>query len=111
MSFGQRVSRFQILFLMEMTMTLSERLSEYIAACFTGLWIESHEHVDALAEIAGLCRHEDWQLATWDVDAGLNLPGQSADADSTAGNDPLAAIRSLNALATTDSSALLVLPN
>ena len=66
---------------------LSETLREYIAACFTGLWVQSHEHADALAEIAQLCHAENWQLATWDVDAGLNLSGQSADADSAGGND------------------------
>ncbi len=54
-------------------MNLAERLREYIQACFTGLWIESHEHEDALAEIAQLCRDEDWQLATWDIDAGLGV--------------------------------------
>ena len=53
-------------------MNLAERLREYIQACFTGLWIESHEHEDALAEIAQLCRDEDWRLATWDIDAGLS---------------------------------------
>ena len=36
-------------------MPLSEQLTEYIAACFTGIWIESHEHEDALAEIGRLC--------------------------------------------------------
>ena len=40
-------------------MQLTQRLSEYVRACFTGIWIESHEHPDALAEIAGLCRQED----------------------------------------------------
>ena len=43
-------------------MTLSERVSEYVHACFTGLWIESHEHEDALVEIAKLCRKQKWQL-------------------------------------------------
>jgi len=37
-------------------MTLSQRLLEYVSACFTGLWIESHEHEDALREIAQMCR-------------------------------------------------------
>jgi hypothetical protein len=31
-------------------MTLAERLSEYVRACFTGLWVQSHEHDDAIAE-------------------------------------------------------------
>jgi len=33
-------------------MSLTERLTELVSACFTGLWIERHEHDDALAEIA-----------------------------------------------------------
>ena len=33
-------------------MTLKDRLAEYVRACFTGLWIESHEHEDALREMA-----------------------------------------------------------
>ena len=63
-------------------MTLSERLSEYVRACFTGLWIESHEHEDALAEIAGLCRQESWRLAAWDIKQGLKLFGQDASGRS-----------------------------
>ncbi len=47
---------------------LSDSLREYIAACFTGLWVQSHEHDDALLVIAELCRQENWKLATWDVD-------------------------------------------
>jgi len=93
-------------------MLLSQQLSEYIAACFTGLWIQSHEHEDALAEIAALCRDENWRMAVWDVDAGLRLPGGSNGDDTGAGaSDPLAAIRSINALAGDDSSAILVLVN
>ena len=80
-------------------MTLSERLSEYVRACFTGLWIQSFEHEDALAEIAQLCRQEDWRIATWDVDRGLQFPGQTGQSADAGGSDPLAAIRSINALA------------
>jgi hypothetical protein len=58
-------------------MTLVERLSEYVHACFTGLWVQSHEHDDATAEIARLCRDHGWVLATWDVDRGLALAGQA----------------------------------
>jgi len=93
-------------------MSLKQRLAEYISACFTGLWVQSHEHDDALAEIAQMCRDNEWRLAVWDVERGLHLPGQpSGQAGDGGGNDPLAAIRSLNALATPDSSAILVLVN
>ena len=38
-------------------MTLAERLSEYVRACFTGIWVQSFEHDDAIVDIARLCRH------------------------------------------------------
>jgi len=90
-------------------LNLRNRLTEYVRACFTGIWIESHEHQDALTEIAQLCRDEQWQIATWDIESGLNIPGQ-AEADAT-NNDPLAAIRSAGALATPNGTAILVLQN
>ncbi|MBN2579387.1 MAG: AAA family ATPase [Pirellulales bacterium] len=93
-------------------MSLAQQLSEYIAACFTGLWIQSFEHEDALREIAQLCHRVDWRLAVWDIHAGLQFPGQdNGQAAEVSGADPLAAIRSLNALAAPGSSALLVLVN
>jgi len=93
-------------------MQLAQRLQEYISACFTGLWIESHEHDDALREIAQLCREQNWRLATWDIEQGLRIPGQNNGQSADAGgSDPLAAIRSINALASADSSAVLVLTN
>jgi hypothetical protein len=93
-------------------MTLALQLREYIQACFTAIWIESHEHADALAEIAQLCREQDppWRLATWNIETGLEIAGQQAR-DDGAGLDPLAAIRSLGALASEDGTAILVLQN
>jgi hypothetical protein len=88
-------------------MSLSQRLREYIAAAFTGLYVLSHEHPDALREIAELCRDQKWALATWDVDRGMTTSGQAA-ANAT---DPVAAIKAVNALATPKGSALLVLSN
>jgi hypothetical protein len=90
-------------------MTLCVRLAEYVRACFTGIWIESHEHQDALVEIAQLCRDEQWQLATWDINTGMTVPGQSNEDSS--GSDPLAVIRAIHALATPDGTTLLVLQN
>jgi hypothetical protein len=90
-------------------MSLAERLSEYVRACFTGIWIDSYEHEDGLSEMAALCRQETWRPAVWDIDRGLQVAGQQgADA---AGSDPLAAVRSLGTLAAPDSAALLVLVN
>ena len=89
-------------------MTLKERLTEYVRACFTGLWIESHEHEDALRDMAQLCAEQNWQLATWNIDTGLAI-GQSGDNEQTP-TDPLAAIRMLRS-ATGDTATLLVLSN
>jgi hypothetical protein len=89
-------------------MDLRTALHEYVEACFTAVWIESFEHEDALLEIAGLCRDEEWRLATWDIDQGLQSSGDELDANAS---DPLAAIRAVNALATPDGTTLLVLRN
>src|SRR5207302_232683 len=54
---------------------------------------------------------------TWDVDRGLSVDGQQAGgaaaaaAAAAAATDPIAAVRAINALATPDGSALLVLAN
>src|SRR4051794_5889277 len=92
-------------------MTLSERLSEYVRACFTGIWIRTFEPDDALTEIARLCRQSRWNLASWDIDRGLVLAGQAAGSAAAGAADPLAALRALNALASPDGTALLVLRN
>jgi hypothetical protein len=89
-------------------MTFAERVGEYVAACSTGIWIESHEHTDAITEIAGLCLAESWQLAVWDIAGGLSVAGTKID---EGGGDPLSAIKSVNSLATPDGTAVLVLQN
>ena len=93
-------------------MELTSSLYEHIAAAFTGLWVQSCEHEDALAEIAALCKDHKWSLAVWDVDRGLQVGGKAAEA----AGDPVAAIKSVNALAPeggegAEGAALLVLPN
>ena len=89
-------------------MALNAQLSEYIRACFTGIWIESHEQQDALTEIAQLCQQEGWQLATWNIEQGLRVSGAAAD---NSGGDPLAAIRAVSSLATPEGTAVMVLQN
>ena len=93
-------------------MTLAERLAEFVRAAFTGLWIQSFEHDDAIAEIARLCRQQRWTLATWDIDRGLSIAGRAEDSGSVVNaTDPLAAIRSLGAMANPEGTSLLVLRN
>jgi hypothetical protein len=90
-------------------MSLSERLTEYISACFTGLWVQSHEHEDALTELAQLCSVEKWRLVVWDIHRGLASARQNDGSSIETGtDDPLAAIRSLDALGSAETSSLLV---
>ena len=53
-------------------MFLRNRVRELVDACFSGIWIESHEHHDAIAELMPLCSEESWQLILWDIDQGLH---------------------------------------
>jgi hypothetical protein len=83
-----------------------------VRACFTGIWVQSFEHDDAIVEIARLSRQQRWSLATWDIDRGLVIAGQNDDSSTAvSAPDPLAAIKALAALATQDGTALLVLRN
>ena len=91
-------------------MKLSERLDELVRACFTGIWIESHEHDDALAEIKQLCSDNEWRFASWDIDRGLKLPGNVCP-DEAGGADPLAAIRSMTAFGNDETASIVVLTN
>jgi hypothetical protein len=96
-------------------MTLAERLSEHVRACFTGIWVRSFEHDDAQAEIARLCHQQKWALATWDVDRGLNVLGRKDETTTVISTtDPLAAVKALAALAPgddDDGTAVLVMRN
>ena len=88
--------------------SLNHQLSEYIRACFTGIWITSHEQHEAIHEIAELCRDEQWQLASWNIETGLSIGGESTN---ESGADPLAAIRSLKSLSAPEETTVLVLQN
>tara|TARA_R110002049_G_scaffold4601_5_gene32449 strand:+ start:636918 stop:638417 length:1500 start_codon:yes stop_codon:yes gene_type:complete len=91
-------------------MKLSDRLIELVKACFTGVWIESDEHEDAIQEISQMCRENRWRLASWDIDAGLRVPGdENLEVDH--GADPLSAIRATRSFASDDTASIVVLRN
>ncbi len=90
-------------------MQLADSLSDLIRASFSAIWIVSHEHDDALAEIGQLCHREGWRLAMWDLERGLCVPGQPSSTEGS--SDSLAAIRSLAALASENGTAVLALLN
>jgi hypothetical protein len=83
-------------------------MRELVQACFSGIWIESHEHGDAIAELSTLCHGQQWQLVVWNIEQGLRGAGVPAETDAA---DPLAAVRSLGSMGGTDSATLLVLEN
>ena len=85
--------------------TLKQRLHEYVSGCFTGIWIESQEPHDAVADIQSLCQDQAWQFARWDIDQGLRVSGQTIDD----GQDPLSAVKSAGAMG--DDTSILVLEN
>ena len=87
---------------------LKEKLNELIAACFSGIFVETHESHEALTEIRQLCSENNWKLATWDVDRGLIVGSGDNLLEAT---DPLVAIKSVNAMATSDGAAILVMNN
>ena len=87
-------------------MSLTERIDEYVRAAFSGIWITSHEKLDAINELSELCRRESWDLATWNISTGLNIHGQGFSEDV---NDPLAAVQAASGLADSSGRTLLVL--
>jgi hypothetical protein len=81
-------------------MSLSNSLGEHVRACFTGLYVRSHEPDEALAEIRKLCQAENWQVLAWDAVGGVNGDGNA---------DPLSTIAALRGFSEPESSLLLVL--
>jgi hypothetical protein len=93
-------------------MTLAGRLTELVRAAFAGIWVQTFEPDDAMAEIRALCQQHEWALATWDIDRGLQLAGQPNEPGAIpAASDPLSAVRALTNLATPDGTAILVVRN
>ena len=84
---------------------LKERLREYVAGCFTGIWVETQEPQEASSDIQALCQEEEWRFARWDVDQGLRVAGQPVED----GQDPLAAVKSATAMG--EETSVLVLEN
>ena len=74
-------------------MKLTDQLTEYVHAAYTGLWVHTQEPDEAEREILRHARQKKWKVAVWDVANGLRLDGgQSQDA-----SDPLAVLRALPA--------------
>jgi len=88
-----------------MSKTLKTKLREYVAGCFTGIWVETHEPQEAISDIQMLCQTESWQFGHWDIDQGLRVAGQAVED----GQDPLSAVKSAAAMG--EEASILVLEN
>jgi SpoVK/Ycf46/Vps4 family AAA+-type ATPase len=51
------------------------QLREHVDACFTALWVQTHEPDEALAEIRRMAADNGWNLLHWDAALGLNGDG------------------------------------
>ncbi len=89
-------------------MRLADEIQELVRAGFSGLWVQSCEPDDALAELAQMCQAENWRLASWNIDLGLK--GMSST-EGVAVTDPLSAVRSLSSIPSDSQPTLLVLAN
>lgn len=93
-------------------MKLTDQLTDYVHAAFSGLWVQSHEPDEAEREIVQHARQHKWKVAIWDIANGLRLPASPSAARADAGpGDPLAALRALPGLAEANGTALLFLHN
>lgn len=93
-------------------MTLTEQLTDYVHACFTGIYIQTFEPDEAEREIVQHAQQQKWKVAVWDLAQGLRLPSNPGAVRSEAGpGDPLAVLRALPGLAEPNGTALLLLHN
>jgi len=94
------------------TPTLASRLHELISACFTGIWVQTHEPHEAAREITDLCRQEGWRVGTWNCDSGIQFPIEQITMPGiTDSQDPLAVIRAMPQLANGSSTTVLIFEN
>ena len=56
-------------------MKLSDQLTDYVNAAFTGLYVQTHEPDEAENEIVQHAQRKKWKMAVWDIASGLRLPG------------------------------------
>jgi hypothetical protein len=91
---------------------LTDQMTDFINAAFTGLWVLTSEPDEAEREIVQHARQKKWKVAVWDIAAGVRLPGnQGASQPESGAGDPLAALRALPALADDKGTSILVLHN
>ena len=93
-------------------MNLTDQLTDYIHAAFSGLWVSPRSPTRPNARSSSTPASNNWKVAVWDIANGLRLPSSPEHVRGDAGpGDPLAALRALPSLADANGTALLVLHN
>jgi hypothetical protein len=93
-------------------MRLTDQLTDYVHAAFTGLWVQTSEPDEAERDIVRHASEHEWKVAVWDVAGGMRLPASPGTVCGQAGpGDPVAALRALPDLAKAKGTALLLLHN
>ena len=92
-------------------MSLAVQVNDYVNACFTGLWVQTSEPDEAEREILQHARDHQWRVAVWDVARGVRISGVEGSATDAGSGDPLAALRSVAAMADPNGTSLLLLHN
>jgi hypothetical protein len=91
-------------------MRLTDQLTDYVHAAFSGLWVQTHEPDEAEREVLRLAQERRWKVAAWDIASGLRVPTSTGAFRGEVGaGDPIAALRALPSLADSDGTALLIL--
>ncbi len=88
---------------------LQEEIWELVRAGFPGIYIETTEAKEAIAELASLAQEHSLKLITWDLDSGLRYLGIEATRGEAA--DPMSALRALQNSTDSEGPTLLVLEN
>ena len=89
-------------------MRIAQHLADYVRACFSGVWIESSEHQDAILEVAQLCHRENWEFIEWNIEQGLSTRSDEVDSPVT---DPLTAVRTASEYSDPEKGCILLLTN
>jgi ATPase family associated with various cellular activities (AAA) len=90
-------------------MKLIQQLTDYVNACFTGLWLRTFEPDEAQREIAALAKKKQWHVIAWDIAQGYGDALEKSNRNSP--GDPLAILDAQLSRPGTDATTIVLLHN
>jgi hypothetical protein len=90
-------------------MRLQTAIEESVAAAFGGIWVRSHEHEDAIREIASACSNYSWIPVTWNAEHGTAAPEGVVPGPPRNDPTPLAALNFVRSIKPEDKNQHIVL--